>query len=276
MPHVYNPCEVNINLDSLIEEGIIFKCEDFYSLQNNFLLAQRRVAGYEAAVKQLCIARQVAKFLSRFPFVRSIAVSGSLSKYYADKDTDIDFFIITASNRLWIARTCMHILKKLSFLFGRQHYLCMNYYIDEKALEIQEKNIFTAMEIVTLLPMEGIQHFRKFIAANSWIKNYLPAANIANNAEDLRASLLRSFCEAIFIPPIAEAMDNWFMTVTARRWGRKTAKNGPSKALRHIGMSTSKHFSKPDPRNFQLELLREYENRVKRLVAFNEHVPVHR
>ena len=145
MPHVYNPCEVNINLASLIEEGIIFKCEDFYSLQNNFLLAQRRVAGYEAAVKQLCIARQVAKFLSRFPFVRSIAVSGSLSKYYADKDTDIDFFIITASNRLWIARTCMHILKKLSFLFGRQHYLCMNYYIDEKALEIQEKNIFTAM-----------------------------------------------------------------------------------------------------------------------------------
>jgi hypothetical protein len=93
--------------------------------------------------------------LYRFPFVRGIGISGSLSKNYADEDADIDFFIITSRNHLWIARTFLHGLKKLSFLVGKQDWYCMNYFIDEEALVIAEKNIFTATEVVTLKPVCG-------------------------------------------------------------------------------------------------------------------------
>ena len=106
---------------------------------------------------------------------KAVAVSGSLSKYFADEKADIDFFIITSANRLWIARTFMHFLKKISYIAGKQHWFCMNYYVDEMGMNIQEKNIFTAMEISTLLPMQGTNHFKNFIAANAWINNYFPA-----------------------------------------------------------------------------------------------------
>ena len=69
----------------------------------------------------------------------------------------------------------MHFLKKLSYIAGKQNWFCMNYFVDEMGMEIQEKNIFTAMEITTLLPMQGTNHFKNFIAANTWIYNYFPA-----------------------------------------------------------------------------------------------------
>ena len=140
---VVNHSEVNEALEELLSDNSVFKIGEFYSLHNNCQLAERRRNGNQLATEHLITARRVAKFLYRFPYVKAIAVSGSLSKNFATDKTDIDFFIITATNRLWIARTCMHLYKKLTFLRGRQNWFSMNYYVDEDAMEIHEKNIFT-------------------------------------------------------------------------------------------------------------------------------------
>src|SRR6202022_4223033 len=88
--------------------------------------------------------------------------------------SDIDFFIITKANRLWIARTLMHLFKKLTFLTGHQGWYCMNYYVDEEALQIEEKNIFTATELITLLPVCGNGTMEEFFRANNWASSYFP------------------------------------------------------------------------------------------------------
>ena len=273
MPLHYAQTSIDNALRSLHEDGIVFKTGEFYSLQNEPSLAERRILGHQVAIKQLLIAQKAAKFLSRFPYVQTVAVSGSLSKYYADKNTDIDFFIITSANRLWIARTCMHIFKKLSFIAGKQDWFCMNYYIDERQMEIQEKNIFTAMEIVTLMPMEGISHFQKFIIANSWINNYFPARKISNNASEIKKGFIRNGFEKIFNAHFADSIDNWLMNVTDKRWKKKSGKTKSARQNKRIGMSVSKHFSKPDPANFQAKLLKEYEQRITELTTAFLHVP---
>ena len=50
----------------------------------------------------------------------------------------------------------------------------MNYYIDEDQLEIVEKTLYTAIEIVTLIPLQGDTVIEQFYAANTWTRNYLP------------------------------------------------------------------------------------------------------
>ncbi|MEI9810645.1 MAG: hypothetical protein WDO16_23755 [Bacteroidota bacterium] len=142
-------------LEQLVAEGTIFRIAEFYLLQNDSALVKRRREGNQRAGQLLPKAMRIGRFLSRFPYVRGVGISGSLSKMYADEKADIDFFIITKANRLWIARTFMHLFKKLTFLTGRQHLYCMNYYIDEKALKLGEQNIYTAIETVTLLPAGG-------------------------------------------------------------------------------------------------------------------------
>src|SRR5580700_11330519 len=166
--------EFECGLRELQNESAIFKIGEFYSLHNNYSLASRRYRGNEKATVMLRKADKAASILSAFPFVRGIAVSGSLSKYFADENTDIDFFIITSANRLWIARTFLHIFKKFTYLLNMQDLFCMNYFIDEAELGIIEKNIYTATEIATILPLSGSKIFDAFFKANTWARSFFP------------------------------------------------------------------------------------------------------
>ena len=58
-------------------------------------------------------ARFMTHIIKRCPFVRAVMVSGSLSKNNSDKTSDLDFFIITKPNRLWISRTLLMLFKKI-------------------------------------------------------------------------------------------------------------------------------------------------------------------
>jgi len=270
LPEKCNQLVVNEILYQLIKEDIIYKLNNFYSLQNQPQLAEIRLAGNKRAIKLLKIARRAAKILSWFPFVQSIAVSGSLSKNFADEKADIDFFIITSANRLWIARTFMHVFKKLTFLAGKQNWFCMNYYIDEMKMEIAEKNIFTAMEIVTLMPMQGINCFKKFIEANSWTHNYFREQIITNEKNgEIKKVVFRKCLEKIFNSSLGISIERRLMRVTDERWKKKTHQGKVNDHGRRLAMITNPHFSKPDPAIFQSKVLRKYQHKVKRLLEIN-------
>ena len=267
LPQRCNQAVIDESLSALAYENIIFKTDSFYSLQNNPLLAKTRHEGNQRAVKQLAIAKKVSALLSRCPYVEAIAISGSLSKFFADEKSDIDFFIITAANRLWIARTFMHCLKKLSYIAGKQHWFCMNYYVDEIGMDIEEKNIFTAMEIVTLIPMQGQRHYKKFISTNSWTQTYFPARTGSNAyAPEIKKGLIRICCEKILNSGWGDRIDKWLMNLTDKRWKKKTLEGRVNDHGRKIGMVVGRHFSKPDPKNFQVKLVEDYNSRVSKLL----------
>ena len=265
MPSRYDEIAFENELSSLLNESIVFRTGEYYAIRNQPMLAKKRIAGYKAAITQLIVAKRIARFLSRFPYVEAIAVSGSLSKYYADENSDIDFFIITSGNRLWIARTLMHLFKKLTFIMGKEHWFCMNYYIDDIKMEIPEKNLFTAIEIVTLLPLEGGDGFEKFMAANSWVKNFFPFFQNSNKASELRKGFIRNAVEKILNSDFFDLLESRLMTITDKRWKKKSHSIKRTDPSKNIGMSVDKHFSKPDPRIFQEKILKQYHNRVQQL-----------
>jgi len=252
-------------LDMLIEESAIYKVGEFYSVQNNFSLSERRNRGYEKAVHMLKKADKIAAFLSGFPFVRGVSVSGSLSKNFADDSADIDFFIITAANRLWIARSFLHAFKKLTFLLNKQHYYCMNYFVDEAEPVIVEKNIYTAIEIATLLPLRGTLVFEHFYAANSWTKKFLPNNYMRiSSAKEAGNNWFKQMMEWLLHNKFGNKLDNWLMKITAKSWQAKTKRKKKNNRGVIMSLQPGKHFSKPNPANFQQKLLQLYENNLAR------------
>lgn len=251
-------------LEILLSNNNVFRIGEFYSLHNNNLLAERRRNGNLLAAEHLKTAHRVAGFLSKFPYVKAIAVSGSLSKNFATDKTDIDFFIITAANRLWIARTCMHLYKKLTFLRNRQNWFCMNYYVDEHAMEIEEKNIFTAIEIATLLPMYGKECLEEFMEKNKWKNSFFPLKHFSNTASaGLSKNLFGKLIESIFGGKLGDWADIKLMGVTNKRWLKKAEKHQLNSRGGHLGMSINRHFSKPDPKNFQQTVINAYQKKVE-------------
>ncbi|MER3498952.1 MAG: hypothetical protein C4308_10130 [Chitinophagaceae bacterium] len=156
-PVSYQVGQLENIISELLSQRVIYRLGEFYSLSPNYFLQQKRELGNSRAEKLLPGAKKIGRFLFQFPFVKAIAISGSLSKNYSEKNGDVDFFIITAVNRLWIARSLMHAYKKLMMLLGRQHLYCMNYYVDESALVIAEQNFYTAVEITTVIPCAGAE-----------------------------------------------------------------------------------------------------------------------
>ena len=89
-------------LTALQESNHLFLMRGFYTLHNNESLIDRRIKGNLRARSLLQTAKGISRFLYQIPYVRAIGISGSLSKNFAAEDADIDYFIITSPNRLWV------------------------------------------------------------------------------------------------------------------------------------------------------------------------------
>ena len=267
MDAIYSEKEITDAFQLLEKDELIFQIDGFYSLYNAPFLVQRRKKGNEKAKGQLKVATRIAKLLSRFPYVKGVAVSGSLSKNFADEQSDIDFFIITSQNRLWISRTFMHLFKKLTYFVGKQHWFCMNYYLDEVGLELKEKNIFTAMEAVTTMPLRGDLAFSDFIVANDWTKKFFPKKTTElSSSKRIRTGLLKRFVETIFNNRFGNWLDDRLMKTTVRRWQKKTeSKKGNIRRI-ILGLDAGKHYCKPDPRYFQQKVVGQFNLKMEQLI----------
>ena len=87
--------EIKRELVNLTSNNLIFCKGDFFLLNDDENYVLRRRKGNELAKKRLKTARKVSGFISRFPFIRGILLSGSISKGFMDEDSDIDYFVIT-------------------------------------------------------------------------------------------------------------------------------------------------------------------------------------
>jgi hypothetical protein len=254
---------------ALVGDGRLFRLGPFFSLHNNPALVEKRRKGERHADELLQTAARGARLLYQFPYVRGVCISGSLSKRCADEKADIDYFIITRSGRLWIARTLMHFFKKLAYIRGHQHHYCMNYYVDEDALEIREKNIFTAIELLTLMPVCGNGGLTKFFQANNWTTMYLPHYRDRQREAkgSQRSSLMKRFFEWVFNNRLGDYIDSKLRKITDSRWKKKTERGVRNMKGDTMTLQCGEHYSRPDPEIFQQRVLARYQRKLKEVAV---------
>jgi len=257
--------DFNTALDELVSAKKIFIINDFFSLHDDLSMAERRIAGNKRAALLIFKAEKIASLLYKFPYIRGIGISGSVSKYFAEEDADIDYFIITKANRLWIARTLLHLYKKNPFLKDRDRYYCMNYFVDEAELMIEEKNIYTATELHTVIPLFGNGSIKEFFAANSWSHNYFPNRPLPLVKSDLKnhRSWFKQLAESILNNKLGDWFVNYFMKITARRWKKKEDEQQLNTKGERMGLKTGKHCSKPNPVFFHDWFINSYEKKLE-------------
>jgi hypothetical protein len=249
-------------LDSLIRSGMLFKSDLFYSVRPEVdNLLSLRIDGERKAQEAKSKAFKRAKFIGKFPYVKAAYISGSMSKGVMPQDGDVDFFIITEPGRLWIARTFLILFKK-TFLFNSRKYFCLNYFIDSSNLEIEEKNIFTATEVVTLKPIYDNGVYKRFLQANTWVEEYMPNSieqEVIYNGDTSRP--IATLVEQLLNNSIGDKLDHWFMIGTLKVWKRKF--QYMEDVDFNLALKTRKYVSKHHPQNFQSKVLQALDQRVK-------------
>ena len=255
-------------LRELERNKIVYKLDEFYSLHNDFSLAKNRRVDDKRAKEYEFQAQKKSALIAKFPYVKGVFISGSLSKGTMGEDGDIDYFIVTTPNRLWVARTLLILFKKI-FLLNSRKYFCINYLIDEETLEIEQKNRFTATELITLLPMINTKSYADLLENNTWIKEYYTQpTDKAFETKDVEKSVFQKISEPILDTKLGDVIDDFFMNITLKRW--KIKFHNMNEEDFKIALNTTKRVSKHHPSHFQKRVLQGYDDRMIKLAHLIE------
>jgi len=261
--------EVKHEALKLKENGKIFEFDGFFQLEDKKEWVEARIKGERVASWFWKVAKFMAHVMKRFPFVRGIFVSGALAKWNISMKSDIDFFIITKRGRLWMARSLLIGFKKV-FLLNKRKFFCLNYFISDDHLEIEDKNIFTAIEIATLKPIFNLGLYFEFMRANSWIRGFLPnyyvdgfPGSIVSERKSLFQSFSEKFFEGIFNRNgnSLDKFDLALMEKWKKIWKVRYPNLGDEE--RDLMFRCRPYSSKAHPNNFQNFVLTNYDLKVR-------------
>ncbi|MEZ5014118.1 MAG: hypothetical protein R2794_07490 [Chitinophagales bacterium] len=252
-------------IKELEEDLVIFREGSLYSITNDESCFIKRKHGNDKAAEMMPKAARRAQFIHRFPFVRSVNISGSMSKNYYDETTDFDFFIVTAPDRLWICKLLLTAYKKL-FLFNNRKYFCINYYVDTNGLQIPDKNIFSAMEVCTLKNITGADIFKQFIQENKWTSDYYPNnAFYPSEMPTRKDPVFKNCMEWLLGGSFGNKVDTLAFRITTYFLRKKYRTLQPEAYA--LNMRSKKDVSKHHPQGFQTKVLRAFQDKCTSLEA---------
>lgn len=169
-------------------------------------------------------AYRYARRFHRLPFVRMVAVTGSLAMNNVDERADIDYLIVTRVGRLWLCRLLIILLVK--WASWRDHItLCPNFIVSENALKFAPQNLFVARELAQMIPLTGIDVYQRICELNTWTTQFLPNAFPSQQNKqpvNIQHNVIKAVIEMCLALPAFGWLDRWEMHRKIRKF---TAQN---------------------------------------------------
>ena len=203
--------EVN---QALADESLFSKIEDYYTLRGREEIVETRNRRVEVASRLWPKAARYGRIIAMLPFVRMVAVTGSLAMNNTDQGKDIDYMIVTAPNHLWTARALTLLVARFAKLQGVN--LCPNYLVTTNVLELNERSLYVAHELAQMIPLSGVEIYDEMRRLNGWMANYLPNSLMAPEMPDCvklmqQRSVIQNVLEILFRLPFGNWFEKWEM-----------------------------------------------------------------
>ena len=161
------------------------------------------------------------RILGALPFVRMVALTGSLALRNCDETGDYDYMIVAKKGRVWLARAFALLLNRIAHLFGDT--LCPNLIVSENVLEWSPRNLYTAREICQMVLTCGESTYSRFRLVNNWVKEYFP--NIEEEAAPGSADskpVLQIIVEFLLRGRLGNLIESWEMNRKIERFSRQS------------------------------------------------------
>ena len=186
----------------------ISNIEGFYYLKGRRSIIYLRKQNNNLAEYKFSKTINLIKIYKFIPFVRMIAVCNSLAISNANENSDIDLFIISKKNKIWLARFFTIILVKFFDLRPKENNnedtFCLSFFIDEDHLNIKntmfsQNDIYFPHWIQQLIPIYNPDYlYEKFMKVNEWYKEYLPNGYNNSFVNEVKETYFSRFISTIF------------------------------------------------------------------------------
>jgi hypothetical protein len=139
-------------------------------------LVERRRERERSSRAFLARHRRTLDVICMLPFTRLVAISGSLAHLNADENADLDLFVVTRGPHVWTVALSLVILSKLMRL---RKVVCANFLLADSHLVLDQRDLYTASQVLHLRPVAGTDTLARFIEANPFVHGWFPNAKDA-------------------------------------------------------------------------------------------------
>lgn len=146
--------------------------DGFYFLAPHESILDTRRHRETQSQKLMRHALEYGRILGALPFIRMVALTGSLAVLNSSRDADFDYMLVTAPGHLWTARAFALLLNRITHLIG--HTICPNLIVSENRLAWPTHDLYSARELCQMIPIAGMDVYRELMKANNWVKDFLP------------------------------------------------------------------------------------------------------
>ena len=169
-------------LEELVKDGRLIKQGSWFTLVGNErAFGQRKTAETSKKDKQRLVEELVG-LVKKTPWVSAVVLTGSCAVGGAGEHDDVDFLMITKTNRLWLTRLWLLLQ---SWFRGRRPHLPggdishswdLNFWLTEERLALPptKRTLYEAYEVLQtqwVFDRDSLQ--QRFYQANPWVSDYL-------------------------------------------------------------------------------------------------------
>lgn len=176
--------QVFLLLGYLMRSGLVARRSGYFFLnQKNFsTLVDLREKRRRYSQTKLKEADKLLRFLNKLPWVRGVAITGSVAVANAKKDDDVDFLIVTTNHSLWLTRLLVTWFaqkqgKRRSFSKEEKNSWCFNLWLTTNTLKVPVKKrslpvAYDVLQARWVVDKQGLE--QSFLKQNAWTLNFLP------------------------------------------------------------------------------------------------------
>lgn len=165
-------------------------------------------------------AHLAAGIMRRIPYVRMVAVGNTLADQTSSKDSDIDFFVVAKTGRIFTVRTLTVLAMQLAGL--RRHgkkinnRICLTFYATDRHLDLSKVafapyDIYLAYWVTELKPvLDAPPTYQRYLKANQWAAGYIPTFGTVAES-DVRPSWTGKALERVFGGRFEKRMQRYWL-----------------------------------------------------------------
>jgi hypothetical protein len=142
----------------------------FFPRGRRDLLTERRLREARSCAF-LARHRRLLTLVCAVPYVRMVALSGSIAHLNLEGGGDLDLFIVTRGRRVWTVTLAVLILARL---MRQRRIVCANFVVADSQLALEQQDLFTANQVIHLRPLVGASLFQELLSANPFVARFYP------------------------------------------------------------------------------------------------------
>jgi hypothetical protein len=207
----------------VLEDGVVLRTGEYFTLPGRAEISSIRIQREARSRELMPHAIRYGRLLGRLPYIRMVALTGSLAVSNISKAADFDYMLVAVPGRVWTARAFALAFNRVTRLFG--HTLCPNLIVSENSLAWPLHDLYSARELCQMIPITGIRVYYDLMNANQWAGEFLPNAFMEHGSWTSpgrkRTPAIQNLFEFLLSGQFGDRFERWEMNRKIARFSKQ-------------------------------------------------------